>query len=59
MDKVKVVLFKLPLAFEILHDKLDIGGHPARLDRADVIPDDMGAREFSISGLVELVHDDG
>lgn len=48
MDKVKVVSFILPFAFEILHDELDIWGHPTGLDRADVIPNDVGGREFPI-----------
>lgn len=48
MDKVKVVWFIQPFAFEILHNELDIWGHPIRLDRADVIPNDVGAREFPI-----------
>ena len=48
MDKVKVVQFILPFAFKILHDELDIWSHPIGLDRADVIPNDAGAREFPI-----------
>jgi hypothetical protein len=48
MDKVKVILVILPLVFEVLHDELDIWGHPTGLDRTDVISDNVGAREFSI-----------
>lgn len=47
MDKVKVVLFKLPFAFKVLHYKLNIWGHPTRLNGADVIPNNVGVREFS------------
>lgn len=48
MDEVEMVWFILPFALEILHDELDVWGNPARLDRADVIANDVGAREFSI-----------
>lgn len=48
MDKVKVVSFINPFAFEILHDKLDIWGHPTGLDGADVVADDVGVGEFPI-----------
>lgn len=53
MDEVEVVSFVLPFAFEVLHDELDVRGYPDRLDRADVIPNDVGAGEFPIVwGLV-------
>lgn len=48
MDKVKVVWFILPFGFEIFHYELDIWGHPTGLDRADVSPSDVGAREFPV-----------
>lgn len=48
MDKVKMVLFILPFAFEILHDKLDIWGHPTGLDWTDIIPNHAGVGEFSL-----------
>lgn len=48
MDKVKVVLFKLPFPFEVIHDELNIWGHPVRLDRADVVSNHTGAGEFPI-----------
>jgi hypothetical protein len=48
MDKVKVVFFIIPFAFEIFHDELDIWGHPTRLDRTNVIPNHVGIGEFSI-----------
>lgn len=48
MDKIKVVFFVLPFTFEILHDELDIWGHPTGLDRTDVIPNHVGVGEFSV-----------
>jgi hypothetical protein len=48
MYKVKVVLFILPFTFEVLHDELAIWRHPTRLNRADVISNDVGARELPI-----------
>lgn len=43
-----MVLFILPFCLEILDNKLNIRSYPLGLDRADIIPDDMGAREFPI-----------
>jgi hypothetical protein len=48
MDKVKVVFFELPFPFEIIHDELNIWGHPTWLDGADVVSNHMGTGEFSI-----------
>lgn len=48
MDEVKIVLFIFPFSLEILDNKLDIRSHPLGLDRADIISNDMGAREFPI-----------
>ena len=42
MNKVEIVSFILPSAFEILHDKLDVRGHPAGLNRTDIVPNDVG-----------------
>lgn len=46
MNEVKMVFFVLPFTFEILNNELNIRGHPLGLNRADIISNDMGAREF-------------
>lgn len=51
MNKVKMVPFVVPLRFKILNDELDVWSHPARLDRADVISNDVGIREFPTSHI--------
>ena len=48
MDKIKVILFIVPLTFEIFHDEFGIRGHPAGLDRAYVISNDVSTRKFTI-----------
>lgn len=41
VDKVKVIGFKQPLIFKILHYELKVWRHPSGLDRTQVISNDM------------------